>query len=942
MAAASGGRTATGPGLPAALTGPLPLVAGFGVLILLFGAFSGQLLRDAVTGTTIWHPEAGLAAAALTRARGRMRVLLAVVLFSALCTVDVLAGAQPHVVAGRAVAATVQALVIALLLDRLLSGGAPGAATSRGHRWADRPVGTDRAWSSGMTLQGPGDMARLTAAAGVGTVVGAAVAVGHAALPGAGQLAWDPGTVLLAARDHVAGQLTGVLVLAPVLLAIGSRAVRVRGRRVEWTLQLLTTVGITWVAFVPDGERPFVFLTIVPLLWAAARLGLLRTAVSLVVSTTIVALGTLESGGPFAALDHDDLVMTMTQLLVVVNALSALALALTAQRRDEAIARLVAEEDSYRRTFDSSLLGMAVVELTGAGAVLERCNPALVEMLGGDPVGRRWTDLIAEEDRTAITSATLGLRDGAMSGWRGELRHRVTDGQRWLEVALAPLPGDDGTVGRLSAQVVDVTERRLAEDQLRDMALHDTLTGLPNRTLLMDRLGLSLSGAQRTGGRVALLFCDLDDFKNINDTAGHAHGDRMLVEVTGRIVGAVRPTDTVARLGGDEFAVLCPDVPDAETAESIALRVLSALAEPVAIDDAVYSPGGSLGIALSRPDSSADSLLREADTAMYQAKRSGKRQLAVFTDEQQESALRTVRLESQLTQAVEQRQFRLFFQPVMDLRTGRVVAMEALVRWQHPDRGLLAPGEWLDVAEQGPTIHAMGRWVLEEACRVAVTWEELHGAAAPVMHVNVSPRQLQTGSFPEEVTAVLDRFGLRGSKLVLELTETQFDRVRDSFRADVERLRAFGVRVAADDFGTGYSPLTRLTELPVDMIKIDRQFVADMHEDERALAVVQAVLGLGKALGLDVVAEGVETPSQADRLRRLGCGTAQGYLWSPPRAAEAVQDMIGSVQRRVPRQRRGRKAASTTAGTRDGVTDGARSGEDDVRDGSRDDQPTRS
>lgn len=883
MATALGERRSAGPGVPDRLLRPAPLVIGFALLILAFGTVSAEVLLDPSTGTAVWCPEAGVAVAALIRSGRRLRGPLTAALFLTLLAVAAAAGddlwrdAPVHAAAG-----TVQALTATLVLQRLLRPGTPR-----------RRIGD-------LVLQGPGDVARLTAATGVGVMVGAAILAAHSLLhDGTGSLA----SALLAARNHATAQLTGVLVLAPALLALRPQSGLVLGRRVEWVVQTLVTLAVTALAFAPGQELPLVFLPIVPLLWAAARLGLLRTACSLVLASTIVALGTLHGTGPFAGLGDPDLGTTVAQAMVIVQALSALALALTAERRDEALATLVSREESYRRTFDRALLGMALLRMTTTGAVIERANDAMTEILGPDIAGRRWTDLVAEDDRSAAASATLALRDGAMSGWRGELRHEASDGQRWLEVALAPLPEDDGSVTRLSAQVVDVTDRRLAEDQLRDMALHDPLTGLPNRTLLMDRVSLALAGAARSGQRIALLFCDLDDFKHVNDAAGHAHGDRMLVEVTGRLVGAVRPTDTVARLGGDEFAVLCPDVPDREAAEAIALRVLSALEEPVTIGGADYAPGGSIGIALSAPDSTVDSLLREADTAMYEAKRGGKRRMALFTHEQHENAVRTMRLESELLRAVEHAQFRLLFQPVVDLASGRVVAMEALVRWQHPERGLLAPGEWLEVAERGPVIHAMGSWVLQEACRTAMGWARNHGDAAPVMHVNVSPRQLATGRFPEEVAETLRRSGLPGSQLVLELTESELDRVRDSLRVDVHRLRATGVRLAADDFGTGYSSLTRVTELPVDMIKIDRRFVADMSTDGRSMAVVQAVLGLGQALGIQVVAEGVETVAQAEELRRLGCLSAQGFLWSPPQRAETARRMLDTPPPRIPAPR---------------------------------------
>jgi diguanylate cyclase (GGDEF)-like protein len=503
-----------------------------------------------------------------------------------------------------------------------------------------------------------------------------------------------------------------------------------------------------------------------------------------------------------------------------------------------------------------------------------------------------------------FTGAMDRVLVGELGTWHGELRLAAEPGaaddgpsrERRVAVALSPLRDAEGEVERITLQMQDVTARHHAEARLIEMALHDALTGLPNRTLLRDRLGEGLTrpavpgtdgsdadGGDGTEGRLALLFCDLDDFKLVNDSAGHRVGDALLVEVARRL-GALRPDDTVARLGGDEFVILSPVGPGDPHAytDDLAALVLEMLTAPVEVAGARYRLSASIGITLSRAGSTPESLLREADSAMYQAKRTGKNRSAWYTEEHHLQASRQLTLAGELRAGLERGEFVLFVQPVVDLRAGRVVAGEALVRWQHPERGLLPPGEWLDVAETCDVIHALGSWVIDESCRLAAHWREVLGDGAPVVHANVSARQLGQGTLVADVSSSLARHGLPGSRLVLELTETQLDHAHGAVLSEVVQLRAIGVGLAADDFGTGYSSLTRLTEMPVDVIKIDRAFVARMDEDERARAVVSSLVTMGAALDVDVVAEGVETRAQAQMLARMGCHLAQGYWWSRP------------------------------------------------------------
>ncbi len=340
---------------------------------------------------------------------------------------------------------------------------------------------------------------------------------------------------------------------------------------------------------------------------------------------------------------------------------------------------------------------------------------------------------------------------------------------------------------------------------------------------------------QRDAGRLVLLFCDLDDFKSVNDSAGHGVGDALMMEMAARMTGSMRPQDTVARLGGDEFVGLAPAAPtDPETfSMELSARILKSLTAPVDLRGRRYHLSASIGVTVSVPGSTPDSLLREADTAMYEAKRAGK---------------------------------------------GR--------------SGLLGPAEWLDVAESCEVIHPLGAWVIDESCRMAAAWLAELGAAAPVVHANVSARQVGRGSLVPDVRGALLRHGLPGSQLVLELTETQLDRAHNAVLTEVMQVRADGVRLAADDFGTGYSSLTRLTDLPVDMIKIDRAFVARMGEDERARAVVSSLVTMGNVMQVDVVAEGVETPEQARVLAGMGCHLGQGFWWSRPVPQDQFLELV--------------------------------------------------
>ncbi|GAA4972417.1 putative bifunctional diguanylate cyclase/phosphodiesterase [Kineococcus glutinatus] len=462
---------------------------------------------------------------------------------------------------------------------------------------------------------------------------------------------------------------------------------------------------------------------------------------------------------------------------------------------------------------------------------------------------------------------------------------------------LGGAPGGVAAEGRrhledLARTAVGLLEVGRLQRRLREQALHDPLTGLPNRALLVDRIEHALAAGRRDDTRLALLVCDLDGFKQVNDSAGPGAGDALLAEVAKRLQHVVRPGDTVARLGGDEFALLCLDVDSEADARTIADRAVAAAAEPVSVPGGPHLLGVSVGLALSGVGSTAERLLVDADDAMYTAKRAGKGRAHLFDLAGRAAATRASVLLAEAAEGLERGEFVLHGQPVVDIVTGRATAVETLVRWQHPRRGLLLPGAFLETVEHSWLMVPLGRWVLDASCRMAAGWLGVLGADAPAVHVNVSGRQLETGTLADDVEAALERHGLPGDKLVVELTETHVAVIDDALRADLARLRARGVRLAVDDLGTGYSALTSITELPVDVLKVDRSFVRDIAEDPSAAAVVRAVIGIGGALGLSVVAEGVETARQQEFLQAHGCDSAQGFLWSPARPEGELVELL--------------------------------------------------
>ncbi|HEV8629339.1 MAG TPA: EAL domain-containing protein, partial [Thermoanaerobaculia bacterium] len=443
----------------------------------------------------------------------------------------------------------------------------------------------------------------------------------------------------------------------------------------------------------------------------------------------------------------------------------------------------------------------------------------------------------------------------------------------------------------------DIRERKELEEQLMHRALHDPLTGLANRALFGDRLRRARQLSQHDGSRFAVLVADLDDFKAINDALGHPIGDQVLVEMARRLTMAVRDTDTAARLGGDEFAVLVEGVEDEGHARRTAESILLAAAHPFAVPPREIRLAASVGVAVSTPELSDDEVLRQADLALYHAKELGKGRMALFAPGMHSEMLRRHSLENELRRSIEQRELHLLYQPLYSLRSGRVVGAEALLRWRHPERGVIVPAEFIDLAESSGLIEPLGRWVMDEACRQAAAWNA--GAARPFyVGVNLSVRQLHDDTIVEQVRSALAASGLLADLLVCEITETLLARDPLAATARLQELKAAGVRLALDDFGTGYSSLGRLRDLPIDILKIDRVFARDLATPQGS-SLAGAIVELGKAIGLLVVAEGVETSEQAAALRALRCDIAQGYHLGRPMDAEELTRTLGKSVRLV-------------------------------------------
>ncbi len=545
---------------------------------------------------------------------------------------------------------------------------------------------------------------------------------------------------------------------------------------------------------------------------------------------------------------------------------------------------LRASEERFRALVQHASDVMAILDVSGR---LTYHSPAAVRRWGYAPAaldGGRLLDLAHPDDRAAGEDLLDQARRAARETVATELRLRDARGDwRTCEVIVTNLLAEP-SVGGFVATCRDVTEHKAFERELTRLAFHDPLSGLPNRALFLDRLERALARADRANGRVAVLFLDLDNFKVVNDSLGHEVGDTVLRTAGDRLAACLRAEDTVARFGGDEFTVLLDEVHVVADAVEVAERIAVALRAPVDLAGREVYTSASIGIAVSTPRRDRpDSLLRDADLALYRAKSSGKARYAVFDASMSAHAIERLELETDLRHALDRGEFRVYYQPIVSLVDGRVTGVEALVRWERPGYGLQAPAAFIGVAEETGLIVPLGQWVLEQACCQARVWQERYPSEPPLtVSVNLSPRQCQHPRLVADVARTLEATGLDPRTLTLEITESLVLQDTGVTAATLAALKALGVHLAIDDFGTGYASLSYLKRFPADMLKIDRSFVDGLGQDTQATAIVRSLVALARTLALDVTGEGIETATQRAALLELGCEQGQGYLFARP------------------------------------------------------------
>jgi diguanylate cyclase (GGDEF)-like protein/PAS domain S-box-containing protein len=537
-------------------------------------------------------------------------------------------------------------------------------------------------------------------------------------------------------------------------------------------------------------------------------------------------------------------------------------------------------------TFETLYLNPATEKIYGRSASEFFAHPNL------------WLESIHPDDQERASTHFQSLLESGSK----EVEYRIVrpDGTvRWLYERSHVTYDVNGKAIRLDGIATDITERKQMEEQLVHDALHDGLTGLPNRVLFIDRLQQSIARTKRCPDELfAVLFLDLDRFKVVNDSLGHMVGDQLLIAIAERLQACVRPGDTVARLGGDEFTILLDPIKNVSDVTSVAERIHQTLRMPLNLNGYEVFTTASIGITLSvtgydRPED----LLRDADTAMYQAKEQGKACHAIFDTVMYDQAVALLQIETDLRWAIARQELRVYYQPIVSLTTGKLAGFEALVRWQHPERGLVSPAEFIPVAEETGLIIPIGQWVLRQACQHLHQWQVQFPSNPPLtISVNLSGKQFSQPGLTEQVDRILQETGLAPESLKLEITESGIMQNAESAAALLQELKALKIHLCIDDFGTGYSSLSRLSQFPIDTLKIDRSFVNAMGQGGEHAEIVQAIITLSHTLGMDVVAEGVETADQLAQLRLLHCNYGQGYFFAKPLNSQAVESLLTTAE----------------------------------------------
>jgi diguanylate cyclase (GGDEF)-like protein/PAS domain S-box-containing protein len=685
--------------------------------------------------------------------------------------------------------------------------------------------------------------------------------------------------------------------LTLILLTIGFATMQLAD--LFWAMAKITGT------YLPGGMSDAIYLSCYAALIAAAREQLRGAPLTRQEPSALG--GALVQGMPYVAMLVSFLVLVYvesssmsspaTAMTVIIFALTLLVmLRQGVMSRDDALVRERRAAGIVEARYASLIKNASdVIMIADVDGKLRFASPAAERTFGMNPddlVGRNLLDLWGEADRERLAAflgevaATHGRSIGPVEVVVGNGARRST-----LESVGSNLL-DDPAIAGLALNFRDVSERKALEEQLRQLAFHDPLTLLANRSLFRNRVQHALTLAQRSHQRCAVMFLDLDNFKNVNDSLGHDAGDRLLQAAAQRLVKSTRPSDTVARLGGDEFAILLEGIAEAADVEDIAATITRSFDEPLQLDGSDTYIAASIGIAFSEAGDDTEQLLRNADIAMYNAKAAGKARFVVFQTRMQEQLRERLRLEEDINRALERGEFFLEYQPVVDLAKRELLGVEALVRWNHPEQGLVMPGAFIAAAEESGQIIELGRWVLTEACRAIKSWRDTVVAGEGLrVAINVSGRHLQHADLVADVRAALESSGLEPGNLVIELTEST---IMHNTEVNLERfreLKSLGVRLAIDDFGMGYSSLSYLHRFPIDILKIDRSFVGRLTEQDDGPELARAVVMLGETLGLETVAEGVEHEEQVAKLLELGCVAAQGFLFARSAPLQEVSSM---------------------------------------------------
>ncbi|MBK9741199.1 MAG: EAL domain-containing protein [Actinobacteria bacterium] len=556
----------------------------------------------------------------------------------------------------------------------------------------------------------------------------------------------------------------------------------------------------------------------------------------------------------------------------------------------------LAAEAQLRLGMDNSAIGMCIVSREGRFLRVNRILCGILERSAEELECLSWADVTHPDDVASGSELVVGLLTRQRASFRTRKRYLAPDGRViWAEVSVGVLPQADGSVSQFLAQVVDITEQVTAESELVNLATHDPLTGLANRAALRDEITRALSAASRSGRLTAVLMIDLDRFKNVNDSLGHTVGDELLRAAAGRIEASVRGGDLVARPGGDEFVIVMRDLDSPSEAVRAAWRIVTDLRAPFKTTGTELSATASIGVALAGEASGADDLLREADTAMYLAKREGRDRVTVFNEELRVAASFRLATETHLRHALAENQLEVWYQPEVNLATGTLIAVEALLRWRHPDGEIYTADRFIDIAEETGIILDIGDWVIRSACTQAAAWQAARPDRPLTVRFNLSTLQVAEDGLLEAIDEAISASGADPRRLCVEITETALLRETATAHTNLVGIRQRGISIAIDDFGTGYASLAYLRDYPVDVLKIDRSFVADITISDQSRRIVTGIIALSDALGISVTAEGVEDHEQAIMLRDVGCPAAQGYLYSKAVPAEDISPLLDTT-----------------------------------------------